>query len=132
MKRLPVSVRIARPVRAGPCLCVAISFLGLSLTHAANLLVNPGFEVNALSGWQSYGANNYTETDGNARSGTNYYKVYGQFTGSDNYTGLYQEIAATPGNTYSADGWAFSLAADGGGIHGQDQIWLEVTFRDAA
>jgi beta-glucanase (GH16 family) len=111
---------------------VALSFLTCALADAANLLVNPGFEINAFSGWQSYGANNYTETGGNAFDGTNYYKAYGGFTGSDNYTGLYQDTPATPGNTYSADGWAFSLSSDGGGIHGQDQIWLEVSFRDVS
>jgi beta-glucanase (GH16 family) len=132
MKRLPARARTLLSVRATQCLCLAAWFLGFSLTHAANLLVNSGFEINPLSGWQSYGANNYSESDGQALSGTYYYKVYGQFTGSDNYTGLYQDNPATPGNTYSADGWAFSLSADGGGIHGQDQIWLEVTFRDAA
>jgi beta-glucanase (GH16 family) len=114
-------------------------FLGFALTRAANLLLDPGFEdnpigtnVHPISGWQSYGANNFTESDGHARSGTNYYKVYGQFTANDNYTGLYQDNPATPGSTYSADGWAFSLSTDGGGIHGQDQIWLEVSFRDVA
>jgi beta-glucanase (GH16 family) len=130
MKRSPVKVRFAASRRAMWCSCLAFCFLGFARARAANLLVNPGFEINALSGWQSYGANNYSENDSHARSGTNYYKVYGQFTGSDNYTGLYQEIAATPGNTYSAEGWAFSLSSDG--IHGQDQIWIEVTFRDVA
>jgi beta-glucanase (GH16 family) len=139
MKRLPVRVQFALSARATRCLCLALSFLGFSLTHAANLLQDPGFEdnpigtnIHPISGWQSYGANNFTESDGRARSGTNYYKVYGQFTMSDNYTGLYQDNPATPGNTYSAGGWAFSLSSDGGGIHGQDQIWLEVTFRDVA
>jgi beta-glucanase (GH16 family) len=127
------------PFNVGVWLCVAIFLLGLTLSNAANLLIDPGFEdnpigvnVHPISGWQLYGANNFTESDGKARTGTNYYKVYGQFIGSDNYTGLYQDIAATPGNTYAAEGWAYSLSTDGGGIHGQDQIWLEVSFRDAA
>ena len=124
MKRLPVRVRFPLFVRTTKCLCLAQCILGFSSTQAANLLQNPGFENNALSGWQTYGANNYTVSDAHARSGTNYYKVYGQFTASDNYTGLYQDNPATPGNTYSADGWAFSLSTDGGGIHGQDQFWL--------
>ena len=37
-----------------------------------------------------------------------------------------------PGAIYSADGWAYTLGSDGGGIHGQDAIWLEVSFRDAS
>jgi beta-glucanase (GH16 family) len=118
---------------------LAISVVAIVPSYGANVLQDPGFEDNPIgadmhpiSAWQSYGANNFTESDGRARSGTNYYKVYGQFAGSDNYTGLYQDNPATPGTTYSADGWGYSLSADGGGIHGQDQIWLEVTFRDAA
>jgi beta-glucanase (GH16 family) len=132
MKKLPVRLRIAPVVRATKCLCLAVCFVGFSHTRAANLLLNPGFENNGFSGWQTYGANNYTVSDGHVRSGTNYYKVYGQFTASDNYTGLFQDNPATPGNTYSADDWAYSLSTDGGGIHGQDQFWLEVSFRDVA
>src|SRR5580765_6714473 len=77
MKRLPARARTLLSVRATQCLCLAAWFLGFSLTHAANLLVNSGFEINPLSGWQSYGANNYSESDGQALSGTYYYKVYG-------------------------------------------------------
>src|SRR5262249_2719062 len=98
-------------------LFLAISLFGPAFGRAANLLLDPGFEdnppgadVHPISGWQSYGANNFTESDGHAHTGANYYKVYGQFTASDNFTGLYQDNPATPGNTYSADGWAFSLS----------------------
>jgi beta-glucanase (GH16 family) len=132
MRKLPVNVQAASTTRASLCLSIGLSFLTCAVAHAANLLLNPGFEISAFSGWQTYGANNYTETDAHARSGTNLYKVYGAFTGSDNYTGVYQDTSATPGNIYTADGWAFSLSTDGGGIHGQDQVWLEVSFRDAA
>jgi len=92
-------------------LFLAISLFGPAFGRAANLLLDPGFEdnppgadVHPISGWQSYGANNFTESDGHAHTGANYYKVYGQFTASDNFTGLYQDNPATPGNTYSADG----------------------------
>jgi beta-glucanase (GH16 family) len=114
---------------------LSLAFLICCKAHGANVLVNPGFEASPvgqpISGWQTYGPNNYTESDLHARTGNNYYKVYGQFSANDNFTGLYQETSSTPGTTYTADGWAFSLSADGGGIHGQDQFWLEVTFRDA-
>jgi beta-glucanase (GH16 family) len=103
--------------------------LAFRVAPAANILTNSGFELN-LTGWQTYNANNSAVSDSHARTGSSYYKVYGQFSGGDNYTGLYQDIAAAPGNVYTADGWAFSLSTDGGGIHGQDQFWLEVTFRD--
>lgn len=138
MKKWRANPRFQFAIRSTSGVCLAISIIAMMTSRAANVLLDPGFEdnpvginVHPISGWQSYGANNFTESDGRARSGTNYYKVYGQFIASDNYTGLYQDNPANPGNTYSADGWAYSLSADGGGIHGQDQIWLEVTFRDA-
>src|SRR5262252_1113020 len=125
-------------IRVWICL---LCLLSPSLLFAGNVLTNPGFESNPVGtdvhpvvGWQWYGQafNTLTESDGQARSGTNYFKVFGGFTGGVNYTGIYQALAWVPGNTYSADGWVFSLAADGGGLHGQDQVWLEVTFRDAS
>ena len=99
-------------------LALLLILAGFQAAHAANILVNPGFESN-LTSWQTYGANNYVLTDGHAHTGSGYYKVYGQFNGNENLTGLYQNISAAPGNVYTADGWGFSLSADGGGIHGQ-------------
>lgn len=58
--------------------------------------------------------------------------MFGQFTGATNYSGVYQDNPCEPGDVYSADGWAYTLGSDGGGIHGQDAIWLEVSFRDAS
>jgi beta-glucanase (GH16 family) len=111
------------------------------LVFGGYVLANPDFEnnpagtdVHPIADWQWYGQtwNTFTESDGHAYSGTNYFKVFGGFTGADNYSGIYQDVSATPGTTYTADGWMFSLSADGGGLHGQAQVWLEVTFRDAS
>ncbi len=104
------------------------------LSRAANLLADPGFELSpggsSVAGWQSYGVNHYVITDpARARSGTNCFKVYGAFNAQDNYTGIFQDFPSGPGAVYTADGWAFSLAGDA--LHGQDEFWLEVTFRDA-
>lgn len=107
--------------------------LSLNLAAQTNILSNPGFESGSLSGWNTFGPNNSVlNTGGYAHSGSYYYKVYGQFNGSYNFTGIYQDNAATPGNTYNADGWTYSLGSDGGGIHGQDLIWIEVSFRDSS
>ncbi len=107
------------------------AFLAVNAAGATNLLTNPGFESGSLSGWSTFGPNNSTQTSV-PHTGIYYYKVYGQFNASYNYTGLYQDTPSAPGNIYTADGWAYSLYTDGGGIHGQDLIWLEVSFRDAA
>ncbi len=99
--------------------------------HAANILTNSGFETGDFTGWTTFGGNNLVQSGG-AHSGVNYYKVYGQFNGVSNYTGVYQDNSCSPGAAYTADGWAFSLSSDGGGIHGSDLIWMEVSFRDAS
>lgn len=119
--------------RAAVGLILAIGILVAIEARAANVLNNPGFETPGLAGWTTFGPNNYSEnTAGIAHGGTNFYKVYGAFNGAQNYTGIYQDNLSAPGAVYSADGWAYTLGSDGGGIHGQDAIWLEVSFRDTS
>ena len=126
--RISKTVFLARAVGGGAAL-VALLFAGEM--HAANILTNSGFETASLAGWTPFGANNYSQSGaGVAHGGINYYKVYGQFNGATNYTGIYQDNPSAPGAIYSADGWAYSLSSDY--IRGQDAIWLEVSFRDAS
>ncbi|MEI9961197.1 MAG: hypothetical protein WDM76_08765 [Limisphaerales bacterium] len=110
-----------------------IGLTSVNQAYSANVLNNPGFETTNLDGWSIFGPNNFSQSGGSgSHSGANYYKVYGQFNGTYNFTGLYQDNPSAPGAIYSANGWAYSLGSDGGGIHGQDLIWLEVSFRDAS
>jgi beta-glucanase (GH16 family) len=114
-------------------LTTVLFFLAGSLAEGANTLADPGFESSAsgstIRGWQSYGGNAYVQTDSTrAHSGSNYFKVYGAFTANDNWTGIFQDVSSAPGAVYTANGWGFSMSTDA--IHGQDQFWLEVTFRD--
>jgi beta-glucanase (GH16 family) len=105
-------------------------------SFASNVLTNPGFETDDLTGWTAFGnsiGNVLVEgSEATPHGGSFYLKTYGQFIGATNYSGVYQETPCSPGVTYSADGWAYTLSADGGGIHGQDTIWVEVSFRDAS
>lgn len=107
-----------------------------ALAADTNILANPGFEAGSLAGWTTNGNSigNASVQSGasQAHSGTYYFKSYGQFITAINYSGVYQDNLSAPSNTYTADGWACSLSGDGGGIHGQDAIWLEVSFRDAS
>jgi beta-glucanase (GH16 family) len=120
------------PARAAAC-CVAIMVLIFAgETRAQNILSNTNFGTGNLDGWTEFGANNYIETGSAALTGNYYYKVYGAFVGATNFTGIYQEIPSAPGDTYSANGWAYSLSSDGGGIHGDDSIWIEVIFQNAS
>src|SRR6267142_5204533 len=119
--------------RAAAGLAFAIGLLFAIEARAANGLTNPGFETAGLAGWTTFGPNNHSEnTAGIAHDGVNFYKVYGAFIGAQNYTGIYQDNLSAPGAIYSADGWAYTLGSDGGGIHGQDATWIEVSFRDAS
>ncbi len=115
----------------GGCVITAALFFAGEI-HAANILANPGFESGSLSSWSTFGPNNSIQSGAGAHGGSYYYKVYGQFTGATNHTGVYQDIPAAPGNTYTADGWTYTASSDGSGIHGQDTIWVEVSFRDAS
>ena len=108
-----------------------ITLLFTGTLNAANILINSGFEAGSLTNWTAFGGNNYSVSDASiAHDGVNYYKVYGQFNSTTNYTGIYQDNPSAPGAIYSADGWAYSLSSDN--INGQDLIWLEVSFRDAS
>lgn len=101
------------------------------LACGGNLLPNPGFEAGGLSTWITYGGNTYLVNSNTfpVHSGSNVFKVYGQFTGSENYSGLFRDTPTTPGTSYTADGWAFTQASDK--IAVGNTAWLEVTFRDA-
>ena len=96
-----------------------------------NVLPNPGFELGGLADWQTYGPNTYLQSINNlpVHSGSNVFKVYGQFTGSENYSGVYHDTAIAPEATYTAGGWAYTPANDQ--MAGGNTAWIEVSFRDA-
>jgi beta-glucanase (GH16 family) len=112
--------------------------LSAPLLGAADLLTNPGFELDAqgqaaaILGWNTYNAssgNVLNETSAAiAHGGTNYLKVYQAFNGAINYSGVYQDYLSGPGASYAADGWAYTSASDT--LAGQNVAWIEVTFRD--
>jgi beta-glucanase (GH16 family) len=100
--------------------------------RAQNILSDTNFatgNLTSLTNWITFGTNNYVESGSPALSGNYYYRVYGNLDGVTNFTGIYQEIPAAPGNTYTASGWAYSLSSDA--IHGDDSIWIEVTFQNS-
>jgi beta-glucanase (GH16 family) len=98
-----------------------------------NVLTNGSFE-SGLSGWIAYGASwtNYlVACDVNtALSGTNYFMVWGQYSGAENFSGVYQDVRCSPGAAYAAQGGAYTSSGDT--IGAGNTAWIEVTFRDAA
>jgi beta-glucanase (GH16 family) len=100
----------------------------------ANLLNNPGFDAGGLTNWTTYGAgfNTVLENIKNVpvHDGTNVFKLFGQFNGGENYSGIYQHVPAAAGQSLTANGWV--LTPNGDSIAGANAAWIEVTFRDAA
>jgi beta-glucanase (GH16 family) len=119
-------------VRSGTLPLTFIVFLIFAGTVFGNVLLNPGFETStSFTNWTTYGPNDYIQIGGGvAHSGSNCYKAYGNFSGATNFACIYQDNVSAPGAIYSANGWVNSLASDK--INGEDQIWLEVSFRDSS
>jgi beta-glucanase (GH16 family) len=93
-----------------------------------NLLANPGFESGSPAGWTTFGPNVYVETSA-SHSGSRAVKVFGQFTGSANESGAFQQFPSAAGDAYAADAWLFTPAADK--IAGANAAWVEVSFRNS-
>jgi hypothetical protein len=128
---------------------IIVAFMFGSLaTQAANILTNPGFEADGnhgsgspITGWHGTPSGPwYINSDYNAHSGGNYYKVWGAFNGSVNVQSVYQDNSALPTSTYSASGWlntpTNSVNPPGNDIlwsgDDADYAWIEVSFRDAS
>lgn len=119
-------------------------------TPGTNVLVNPGFEASSLAPWIGYaagGANNlggYVESTSDTyynggnpgganvltHSGTYVGKTFGDFVGSENNNGFYQELPAEPGSLWNAEGWALTHQDDL--MSGGNTTWIEVSFRNSA
>jgi hypothetical protein len=128
--------------------CAAIAACFVLTGHAANLLVNPGFETGSFSGWTaqtteswSMGANNTLTHNGSW--GLWMQGLYGNGGAPVPYTSYgYQTFACAPGSQFTADGWfsqfvAKNLPYEGGGIAasglfgsnaGTEDGWIEVLF----
>ena len=111
----------------------AAAALFVAVVASAGILTNPGFESarsQTPTGWTPYGQYDYVITNtGLAHGGTNYFKVYQNFSGSVNYTGVQQDYITGPGATYAAGCYAYTAANDA--IAGNNQAWLEISFRDS-
>jgi hypothetical protein len=98
-----------------------------SVVGAQNVLVNPGFE-SGLTGWTAFG-NAYPEAT-NApqfvpRSGNGLVSMFGNFWGSFNVTGIFQEFPTTPGQVWEMSSSARHWSGDPMvGIGAPDNNWV--------
>ncbi len=73
----------------------------------ANLLNNPGFDANSgsLTGWTTFGnaIGNVSANDQLFQDGTHALKLYGQFNGGENFSGVSQGVAVSEGDVLRAE-----------------------------
>jgi zinc transporter ZupT len=111
--------------------CLACGVLLAQGAHA-NVLVNPGFE-SGLSGWTPFG-NVFAESV-TPNSGTGVAKMFGNFSGGFNVSGLFQTFAASEGEVWSFDGYFRHNTGDAlVGMGPPDANWvvMKFEFRDAS
>lgn len=85
-----------------------------------------------IPGWTRYGAGTNVRRDVNAahaRSGTNAVQVFGQFSGGQNESGLFQDLDASPGEVWEASVWARNRPGDL--LQGANRAYLKIEFRDS-
>jgi hypothetical protein len=126
-----------------PAACVSMLLLAAGPAASANMLTNPGFEA-GLSGWTAFG-NAYPETSNPPAvvplSGTGVAKMFGNFSGGFDVTGIFQSFAAVPGNQYQMSSNARHWSGDpltgigaGSCATGCSDNWVvqKIRFKDAA
>jgi len=88
-------------------------------------LVNPGFE-SGLGGWSAFGN---TFGDGSfVRSGAGSAKMFGNFFGGFNASGVFQQFPAEPGQTWTGSAFAGTTASDR--VSGGNFVVMNIEWRD--
>lgn len=124
--------------RVGQIVAASVLAAGMagSVCAQTNLLVNGGFEQIAAvaKGWQSFGnvySINFYQT-----SGGHCIKMYGPFNATPGYSGIYQDVAAKPGDVFTATGNARSPLWDSlswdDATNSGTRVFLEIQYLDAS
>ncbi len=81
----------------------------------ANLLINPSFEDSIpFFGWTRFGAGKAPELQQDAAKDQNYaVKLFQDFTGKDNWSGIYQDVPVQPGVKYRLACYVRNGSSDG-------------------
>jgi len=109
-----------------------------SLACPATVLANSSFEVgngpggNVIQNWTRFGGPTPNVLHENAipRTDAFHLKVWGQFTGSDNYSGAYQELPAVPGEAWFAQAYVLLPSSDH--IVGANRVRVVLEFLDSS
>jgi len=107
---------------------------GLCAASASAIpLFSPGFEENVapgvFAGWENFGPNVYREALF-ARTGTRTCKIFQNFSGAENYTGVAQSFAASGGDVIVGSIYAQHVAGDT--LAGLNRCILKLEFFDAS
>lgn len=115
---------------------LAVALLSLpcvisSAQTSSNLLVDPSFEQWAgdptSPNWAVF-QNAYCVAV-TARTRVFVAKIYGNFTGQQNYSGIWQDVPAGPGRKYVASAYLRQNVGDT--LQGDNEAWLKMEFFDA-
>ncbi|GMV98749.1 MAG: hypothetical protein AMXMBFR83_30970 [Phycisphaerae bacterium] len=129
--------RLCAAEKAAALFCAGLALAGLIPAPAvgAQLLANPGFDDGggSLAGWGAFG-NAYSEKPAFARSPLGTGKMFGNFSGGFNVTGLYQQFPAAPGQSFTLDCYSYILSSDaltGVGPPNDNWVVMKIAFFDA-
>lgn len=87
----------------------------------------PGGDI-PLYGWNSFGASSAPAL--NPRTGTNAGKLFGNFSGPYNTSGVFQDLPVEPGQRWHATAWWFNASNDY--MRGLNETFTNIEWRDAA
>lgn len=117
-------------------IAMAVLVCGASTAFAQNLLINPGFE-DGLNGWNVFG-NAFPETTNPPAiepfEGDGVAKMFGNFSGGFDVTGIFQEFAAAPGQEWTMDSYSRHFSGDpltGSGAPDFNWTVMKIVFKDA-
>ena len=103
------------------------------------LLTDPGAETSTATlstfvGWTQWGGGGAYVGPGDtgvaANSGTNFFKIWGNFGNANNYSGFFQTFGASPGQKFNASGYIYQNSGDGFAAGNPNRVYLEVQFKD--
>jgi MYXO-CTERM domain-containing protein len=120
-------------------MCFAVGALVASVgsTAMGNVLANPGFE-SGLAGWTGFG-NAFAEAANPPAvvpyAGNGVAKMFGNFSGGFNVTGIFQEFATTPGTSWTMDAYSRHFSGDamvGAGLPNDNWAVMKIAFFDGS